>query len=111
MSKHKVSAEKPADPVICRSKTAAVDAFTNAESSDRLHTVPVTIADRETLTWYVFARGPVSARDAVLNVGHAVRVPDAELWGWVRDELSSLKRQAQDSLEGGTGVPEGASDE
>jgi len=109
MSKHKV-AEKPADPVICRSKREAVGVFTRCESSNHLFKVELTVVET-TATWYVFARGPVSAREAVLKTVTAERVPDDVLWGWLRDELVEVLQQSRDSLEGGTGVPEGASDE
>ena len=94
--------EKAADPLVCRTRIEAVDAFTKSKSSYRLHRVPVDIGG-STSQWFVFAPGPVSARDAVLKVGSAVRVTDDELWGWVKDELAAMKQQAQDSLEGGTG--------
>ena len=96
-------AEKPVDPLVCRTKHDAVDAFTNSKSAYKLHVIEVAVGGEEPSTWHVSAPGPVAAREAVLKVGSARRVSDDELWGWVKDELAAMKQQVQDSLEGGTG--------
>lgn len=102
MSEHSGVTPAQVDPVICQSRHEAVNAFTRNESPDPLFRVCVEVGG-EASEWFVFARGPVAARDAVLKCVDAERIPQATLWAWIKDELAALQRQAADSLEGGTG--------